>query len=57
MSILKAVSAKIDIKINERLDDFCSVTHISKQHVIEVAIKNYLDKHEKKANEVDKNGN
>ncbi|MDY4495168.1 MAG: ribbon-helix-helix domain-containing protein [Erysipelotrichaceae bacterium] len=44
----KVTSFSLDVKVLDRLDDYCKTTYIPKTKVVELALERYLDEMEKK---------
>lgn len=43
----KVTSFSLDVKVLDRLDEYCKATYVPKTKVVEVAINEYLDVMEK----------
>ena len=43
----KITSFSLDVKVLNRLDEYCKVTYVPKTKVVEIAINEYLDNMEK----------
>ncbi len=43
----KVTSFSLDVKVLDKLDEYCKTTYVPKTKVVEVALNEYLDKMEK----------
>ncbi len=44
----KVTSFSLDVKVLDRLDEYCKTTYVPKTKVVELALERYLDEMEKK---------
>lgn len=44
----KVTSFSLDVKVLDRLDEYCKTTYVPKTRVVELALERYLDEMEKK---------
>jgi metal-responsive CopG/Arc/MetJ family transcriptional regulator len=43
----KVTSFSLDVKVLDKLDEYCKTTYVPKTKVVEIALNEYLDKMEK----------